>query len=172
MDTIDVKIDDVVVSRDSDDTELGITLILNGEPVAGSFDPLEFALPRVKNANWYLMTCSCGIAGCAGFATGVNIKRRATTVEWRDDEVKDKNRPRKTFPKRFYQFDRIAYEAAQNKCMQLIRDVITSRVAAGIDESRYEYRDNLIPWYTFESLDGAIVRYNEYIAKYGESWAW
>lgn len=170
---------DVELSRGTDDRGVPwevINLVLNGVKLENNtFDAYEFAVPRYKNANWYLLTCSCGIAGCGGYHFGVNIKRRAHTVEWRDHE-----RDKKTFPKPFYAFNRSEYEAVQEKCLDMLFAIVNEREQAGrpiIGPGEYEYdydydRDSIISWYKVEDLKDSIDRYQKYIAKHRSSWAW
>ncbi|BBA65511.1 hypothetical protein [Xanthomonas phage XacN1] len=172
LDTIDVEL---VRGKDDRGTPYEvIELILNGEKLKNrTFDPFEFAVPRIKNANWYLMTCSCGIAGCGGYHYGVNIKRRLHTIEWRDHE-KDKD----TFLKPFYSFNRSQYEAVQEKCMDMIHAIVNEREQAGRpfiseDPDDYDYdRDSIINWYTVEDLNRSVQRYNDFIKKHRSSWSW
>jgi hypothetical protein len=171
LDTIDVEL-----QRGTDDRGVpweNIMLILNENLVSGTFNAFEFAIPRIKNANWYLMTCSCGSAGCGGYHYGINIKRRLHTVEWRDHE-----RSKDTFPKAFYAFNRHQYEAVQEKVMDMLNAIVNEREQAGrplVSEDPYDFyydRDSLIHWYTVEDLNHSIQRYNSFIKKNRSSWSW
>lgn len=145
-----------------------IAVLINGERISGSFDVFEFAVPRIKNANWFLKTCSCGIAGCGGYFEGVNVKRRTMTVEWRDKEPS-----KDTFPRRFYAFNRSEYEAVQEKALDMMYAVVRERVGREpSDEVDYDLRDNLIPWDSVEALDRSVQRYRDYIEKHRRSWSW
>lgn len=174
LDTIDVEL--IRGTRkygEQDEPYEAVVLVLNGERIKGTFDPFEFAVPRYKNANWYLMTCSCGIAGCGGYHYGINIKRRAHTVEWRDHEPK-----KDTFPKRFYAFNRSQYEAVQEKALDMIHAIVhereqTGRPLDGEGEDCYDFdRDQIIHWYSVESLNKSIARYQDFIKRKRSSWSW
>lgn len=165
LDQIDVELKRI---RFEGQEFIRIVLILNGEEVKGTFDPFEFAVPSLRQANWYLMSCSCGIAGCGGYTHGVNVKRRAHTVEWRDKEKSP------TFAKRFYSFDRLAYEAVQEKCMDLMHSVAWEREQTVPVEEIPEGHDvdPMIPWYRVKAFNEGIARYQTYIAENKCSWSW
>lgn len=58
--------------------------------------------------NFYPLTCSCGVAGCASIWDGIHVKWRKKSVEWR---IKDKRDGyEKITDKMFYSFDRKQYE--------------------------------------------------------------
>lgn len=145
-----------------------IALLINGKRIEGIFDVLEFAVPRIKNANWFIMTCSCGIAGCAGYFEGINVKRRASAVEWRDMEHK-----KNTFSKPFHAFNRAEYEAAQEKGLDLLYALVREREAQPpVDDVDYKLQDNIIRWDSVEALDKSVARYSDFIEKHRQSWSW
>jgi hypothetical protein len=180
LDTIDVELQNGVVKADpekyiyEDYHYTDIVLILNGDVVKGTFDPFEFAVPRVRQANWFLLSCSCGIAGCGRYHYGVNIKRRAHTVEWRDQEQSDGYSKGQTFHKRFFAFNRHEYEAVQEKCLGIMHSIAHEREQTIAEEDRPEGHDvdNFIPWYTVESFNKSIDRYRQFIAEKNRSWSW
>jgi hypothetical protein len=100
--------DDIEIKYEEEMHNFGLitpsfTLILNGERIKGSFDAFAFMHSTLtKKRDIELMTCSCGVSGCAGIFYGTTVKVRRHTVEWRDIDCK--------FPKRFYSFDRATYE--------------------------------------------------------------
>lgn len=168
LDTIDVELVLDEVAEDAEEVmyhDSWIALLLNGERVRGTFDAFEFAVPRSKNANWYLMTCSCGIAGCAGYHYGINVKRRLRTVEWHDHET-----DKVTFAKRFYSFNKYEYEVAQDKCLNLLYAIVNERERNNVTDKQLGY-NGVIPWLTTERLGQAIDHYQKYIAKNNKSWA-
>ena len=105
MDTIDVKYD----LRDGNHE---IVLILNGEEVLGTFDCFFFIHSILtKFSVCELLTCTCGVAGCAGVFFGTRVKVRKNTVEWRDIDS--------GLPKSFYSFDKQDYLVAIKKTKSL-----------------------------------------------------
>lgn len=102
-------------------------LIINDELIRGTTDyrelintttqrqcyESEYHLPEhnveIRNSHeyshWYVFTCSCGIAGCAGIWDGIHLKVRKHTVEWRVG----KNMGYDFLGKRYFQFDRKGY---------------------------------------------------------------
>ena len=63
---------------------------------------------RYKLTDFYPVTCSCGVAGCASIWRGIHVKWRKNSVEWR---IKDKRDGyEKILGKMFYSFDRKQYE--------------------------------------------------------------
>lgn len=119
MDTIDIQ-------KDENEGGEYITLVLNGEPVNGTFDCWGFVLATEFKLNRFeVMTCSCGNAGCAGIWEGTNIKYRRRSVEWRDIDCR--------LPKRFYGFDRIAYGNVVLKTYYMMEDIVRKREADGVD---------------------------------------
>lgn len=151
MDTIDIE---CVEGTYSDGTVwVQINLILNGEVIKGVFDPFEFAIPTQKRGAWFLMTCGCGVSECAGYYSGIYVKRRRKTVEWRDMEIgKD------TFPKRFYSFDINQYNNIQAKCLGYINyHTIVNEESGRLNEDRY---DGSLTTYTVDDLKAIINFYN------------
>tara|TARA_R110000744_G_C19371770_1_gene563140 strand:+ start:16608 stop:17105 length:498 start_codon:yes stop_codon:yes gene_type:complete len=66
--------------------------------------------PQQNRSCFYLFSCSCGDAGCAGIWNGIRVKVRKNTVEWR---VKKKD-GYEFLDKTFYSFDHKQYEKAYN----------------------------------------------------------
>ncbi len=109
-----------------------LILVLNGVDVPGVFDYFYFmqsTLTRLSIKE--LLTCSCGVAGCAGIWWGTRIKVRKHTVEWRDVDS--------GLPKRFYSFDKQDYLAAIEKT----KDLIINNVV-GVECDEYS-------WLSFET---------------------
>lgn len=149
LDTIDVKLD---ISEHEGRTYERIDLILNGEVMKGTFDAMEFAVPRLKKVELYIRTCSCGVAGCAGIWGGVIVKRRSKTIEWRDTD--------KSFPKKFYAFDQYYYTAAQDKALTLMRKVAELREARGIPEGEdeWDYYDGILGFTNVKQFEKSVWR--------------
>lgn len=149
LDTIDVKLHSW---EHEGRTYERIDLILNGEVVAGTFDPVEFAVPRVKKAELYIRTCSCGVPGCAGIWGGVIVKRKAKTVEWRDTDT--------SFPKKFYAFDQYLYTSVQNKTISLMREIAElrdSRKAKDGDEE-WDHYDGVLRFTNVDQFETDMKR--------------
>ena len=103
----------VVSTRYDDDSSLRYAYCyLNGKKVDYTFDNTAF-LRSCKSSEQFMFVCSCGDAGCAGIWNGIGVKVRRYTVEWRIPEHSNY-----TFlTKKFYSFDRIAYEATRKKLL-------------------------------------------------------
>jgi hypothetical protein len=149
LDTIDVE----KYSTKRDDGSLsyqGITLLLNGLPVKGTFDAIEFAtsLSVGKKVTGELMTCSCGNAGCAGIWEGTKIKVRSRTVEWTDIDS--------GLPKRFHSFDRVAYAAAIAKTVTLMKEIAAEN-AVRVKNEDYDRYASLINYESEDEVDHAIA---------------
>lgn len=135
-DTIDIK-----YSRDVEADEACITLVLNGVEVEGTFNDFVFASSKeLKVGTIELLTCLCGVSGCAGIFYGTKIKRRRYTTEWRDIDC--------GFPKKFYRFDNAEYDAAIDATLSALRDVAISREKAGKVWEDYDYGS----FYRFHSV--------------------
>lgn len=63
---------------------------------------------KTDRSSFYLFTCSCGEAGCAGIFNGILVKVRKNTVEWRINDEKTIE----ILGKRFFSFPRKEYEEA------------------------------------------------------------
>lgn len=107
MDTIDVEL--------LTEHGLEIGLILNKERVAATFSPMALVVSfnNFKKVDEDILTCSCGVSGCAGIFYGTTIKVRRKTVEWRDIDS--------GLPKRFYSFDRNQYKSVVNKITEYLQ---------------------------------------------------
>jgi hypothetical protein len=157
LDTIDVKLN--LWEHDGRPYE-GIDLIINGEVIPGTFDVMYFAVPRIKKVQVYLLTCSCGVAGCAGIWSGVIIKRRAKTVEWRDTD--------KSFPKKFYAFDQYYYTAAQDKALVLMRKIAEIREARPLSKNEDDldyYYDGILGFRTVEDFEDRVLSVDAWLKR-------
>lgn len=127
----------------------GVILILNGEDVSGCFDAMSLVLSsHVKRSVWEILTCSCGIGGCAGIFDGTSIKTRRYTVEWRDIDS--------GLPKRFYSFDKKEYNEAVQKTMGIMR-VIAKKRESLPPETDDDYRyDGVLNFWSVKDLDDRI----------------
>lgn len=63
---------------------------------------------KTDRSSFYLFTCSCGEAGCAGIFNGILVKVRKNTVEWRINDEKTIE----ILGKKFFSFPRKEYEEA------------------------------------------------------------
>jgi len=156
LDTIDVKLN---IWEHEGRTYEAIDLILNGEVMKGTFDVMYFAVPRMKKVEVYIRTCSCGVAGCADIWGGVIVKRRAKTVEWRDTD--------KSFPKKFYAFDRYYYTAAQDKALLLMRKIAEIREAKVIPKGDDEWDDydGILGFSTVEGFEDCVSAVDSWLKR-------
>lgn len=149
-------LDSINVILQVEDNRHSIHLILNDQPVQGTFDPYEFAFSgNTRHALVELLTCSCGVAGCAGIFEGTRIKTRRRTVEWRDIDS--------GLPKKFYAFDIASYKAAQQKVLFLMRQMAEMREVANLDEdSAY---DGVCAFWTIDEFERGLVRIRNWYAR-------
>ncbi len=148
-DTIDVQL------HRSEDGNHYISLILNGLPVKGTFDAFDLiSSTHYKHMLLELMTCSCGVPGCAGIFEGTYVKHRRFTVEWRDIDS--------GFPKKFYSFKVADYAAAVDKAKEMMYTIAREREngdAVSDDIDRYDR------FYRFDSVTSL-----ENILEYQKEW--
>lgn len=108
-------------------------------------DDLDFVLTYcMKKSQLELFTCSCGVAGCAGWFEGVEVKNRRNTVEWRLLDRKEKLQRENV--KRFYSFSRENYKVVCFKCIELLVEIEKNRktVPDYIDDDEYAYQGDLM----------------------------
>lgn len=105
---------------DEKKSDIYIGLVLNGELITAPFDPYEFIVSSLyKRVQCEILTCSCGVAGCAGIFHGTYVKHRRHTVEWRDIDC--------GLPKRFYSFDKNKYNKTVEEVKFLMEKVAQYR---------------------------------------------
>lgn len=64
-----------------------------------------------KYSSFYLFSCSCGAAGCAGIYDGIHVRNRKFSIEWRMKKEDGYD----FLEKNFYSFDKNQYIAALKK---------------------------------------------------------
>lgn len=134
-----------------------IILILNGEDVPGVFDAVDFACSNeLKQCTLELLTCSCGVSGCAGIFEGTKIKRRRFTTEWRDIDC--------GLPKKFYSFNNEDYDNAIKKTIEIMRVIAKKREDSGIN-GQEEY-DGLFNFWTVAEFDKYFSRHIKWVRYY------
>ena len=153
MDTIGIALDD------GSEWNNHISLVLNGERVPGTFDVFELiASQYAKKTLCEIMTCSCGVAGCAGIFDGTTVKLRRNTVEWRDIDC--------GLPKKFYSFTRSNYfETIEAVVIELydiakLREISFKPVPE--DDILDDYYDTFYNFYTVNDLERILKRIKEY----------
>lgn len=127
-DTIDIRVTKYRTDK-YDELAHRIDLVLNGEVLSQCFDDFHvlasFMCYRQYTAE--VLTCSCGVAGCAGIFYGTEIKVRKNTVEWRDIDS--------GLPKRFYSFSLANYRATMQKIYDACYTICLEREADKTPES-------------------------------------
>ncbi len=154
LDTIDVQGN---VFRQEDGTEFhSIALVLNGEVFERAFDAMVFAcVGDTDQEELEIITCSCGVPGCAGIFSGLNVRRWATTVEWNDIDS--------GLPKELYCFDAQQYNETVNKTFVLMREIAETREAANLPyEEQY---DGILSFWNVDGYEKDIVSTNEWFEK-------
>lgn len=81
MDTLDLYIKEEQYESDKVIYQF-IQFTVNGKELP-KIDEVDFIRSYRNTFNIELFTCGCGVAGCAGWFDGVDIKNRKHTVEWR-----------------------------------------------------------------------------------------
>jgi hypothetical protein len=115
-----IKINPIAITVKLDDHEferLDIILSVNGTEIHRTTDLFEFLLGYFKTIpdvyekhvvyNFYPITCSCGVPGCAGIWNGINLKYKRHSVEWR---IGPNDGYKGIFEKNYFQFNRHAYD--------------------------------------------------------------
>jgi hypothetical protein len=121
-----------------------VSLVLNGEVIEAAFDSILFvASAELSGLTLELLTCGCGVSGCAGIFEGTKVKRRRYTVEWRDIDC--------GFPKKFYSFSAVDYDATVAKTTRLLRHIAECR-----DEMPYEDRYGVLGFDGTEQLENSF----------------
>lgn len=134
-----------------------IILILNGQDVPGVFDAVALASSGgLKKVTFEVLTCSCGIGGCAGIFEGTTIKRRRFTTEWRDIDS--------GLPKSFYSFNNEDYDNAIAKSIEIMRLIAKKRGDTTIDEE-LKY-DGLFNFWTVEEFNNYFPLQIMHMKKY------
>ncbi len=138
-----------------------ISLVLNGQPVKGVFDAFAFMQSLlIKQRPIEILTCGCGVAGCAGIFEGTTVKVRRYTVECRDIDC--------GLPKRFYQFERSEYEAAIELTRKFFIDIAT-KAESGHYGTEEDYWHDLYTFESVEEFEKSVKRSTDWIKKYN-SW--
>jgi hypothetical protein len=124
-------------------------------------DCIDFVLSYLmKKSQFELFTCSCGIAGCAGWFEGVKVKNRKNTVEWRLLDRKEKLQLEDV--KRFYSFSRANYKEVCFKCVELLVKMEKNELTLleYMDDDEYRQKSDLM-----RSVVWAANRYDKKIYK-------
>ena len=111
-----------------------ITVLIDGKLIDYLFDPIEFVIPiHDEVSNQYFFTCSCDIAGCAGWHEGFTVVRTPRTVTWvRLDE--DQDGIDKTLS-----FDAKQYLDAQYECINQLYAMANRRSKMTFDPELEEW---------------------------------
>lgn len=154
MDKIDVEL------VPSDTGNVTIQLILNDTPVNGIFDPFAFIGTQYKKfITTELMTCSCGVAGCAGIFEGTKSKIRKYSVEWRDIDS--------GLPKRFHSFDKKEYMNTIQKCIDIMYDLAKKRESGETPvDAEIDRYDLFLSFGTVADLERTLEHIKYWYTKY------
>lgn len=109
---------DPINGVDEDYKDIHLSLILNGIDSSHIIDGYYLAKSAFTGEYW-IATCGCGNAGCAGIDAGIKVKVRKHTVEWRI--------PRNdgySFDKTFYSFKKSDYLAMLDGFVQQLKDIV------------------------------------------------
>jgi len=101
-----------------------IYLKVNGEDTKGCLDELVFAITTYPIDRKFIFTCTCGVAGCAGWFDGIKVKVRRNTVEW---TVLDPSESRGMTIGRFHSFNRAQYESVQRQVLEFCKEIAEYR---------------------------------------------
>jgi hypothetical protein len=70
-----------------------------------------------RDGEHFIISCECGVPGCAGLSSGVSVARRGGHVEWA---------VRQPGPERAYRFDAAAYRAAIEGAIHEFRAILAA----------------------------------------------
>jgi hypothetical protein len=90
-------------------------------------DLCELARSRRWDGEYYIITCSCGEAGCAGIWRGVDVFRDGDRVYWVIYEPG---------PERTFVFDEKAYRRAVETALREFRDLCARHSISDLDRYR------------------------------------
>lgn len=51
------------------------------------FDIYEFIMSTRKDGKYFIWTCSCGVPGCAGYFTGIDVRIEGDITYWIDHDL-------------------------------------------------------------------------------------
>lgn len=136
-----------------------ISLYIDGERHPQVLDVWEIAFPpKLRIFRSFPFTCSCGVAGCAGWFEGYKVKLRKNTVEWKAidaDEAIGRG------AKRFYSFDRGQYEDVARRTVDLIHEMVKEREDNQYPEMDYDY--DLVRPTTLKDLDSVLEAQRKWV---------
>jgi len=134
-----------------------ITVLIDGKVIDYLFDPIEFVTPiQSEYCNQFFFTCTCDIAGCAGWHEGFHVTRQGQTVKW---ELLDVH---KTGIAANLIFDAEQYQDAQYECLDQLYAMADRRSRATFDPPLDEYEEPndrfFMSFTNKEELDFLILR--------------
>jgi hypothetical protein len=137
MDKIQLAITEITPCDKSSLKEYDVQVIFNGVALKHNIFNAGPVVPasRFDFAEFDLFTCSCGIAGCAGFHNQVVQNKTADTVKWTFPDDKSYS-----VDKLEYEFDRVQFEqefeTLRSKMLELQKEK-THQVTFIRDENEY-----------------------------------
>ena len=108
-----------------------VHILINGRPLLGSLEkdsPLDVLQLLVQGdfvGTFDLFTCSCGVAGCAGFHDQISLEQDGANVKWtlpKEGYEALLSTPETLEPRLVFNFERTGYVQALN---QLEQDLLT-----------------------------------------------
>src|SRR6187402_2332740 len=51
------------------------------------FDICELIQSTKQNGTYFIWTCACGVAGCAGYFKGIHVQIDDTVIAWADEDL-------------------------------------------------------------------------------------
>lgn len=174
MDTIKFKLTEPTLIEGSNLKCYDVKVILNGQQLPHSiFNAAEaLSVYEFKSAEFDLFTCSCGVAGCAGFHDYVLHKKSIGEVIWTFPQEDYYKTDQKVYTFKQEQFD-FEFKALKEKMLSLEKERVHHETMLS-DEGLYEEENSKAVMTAFElqkSLDWwnnlrtADANFNEFLLK-------
>jgi hypothetical protein len=87
------------------------TILIDGAPISTGFhiDYFDLASSARENGDYFILTCGCGDAGCAGLFEPIKVTHTSDTIAWHITEPE---------PKRDYIFRKPEYVAEVRRALE------------------------------------------------------
>lgn len=141
-----------------------ISLVIDGQDSGMTVDYFEFATTTRRIDRQFIFTCTCGVAGCAGWHEGIKVKVRRNTVEWRTIDPSELGKytgPVKTFNS----FNRHEYEHAQKRVLELCEEIAAFRESDAAKGFSWSYYDGFGPM-SVQEFKESLKSYLAWVKEY------
>lgn len=132
MDTLTINLK--LHSHDEPEDYLVTEVAINGQPIVDfgkyAIDLYELMKSKQSNGSFFIITCWCGDAGCAGISHGIKVEHRDGKVFWVVSEPE---------PKRNLVFQQDAYQQAMEGFFK------NARKKLGYFQTTHSKKLNIVP---------------------------